>query len=81
MVYLLNEIGAACSRAASWVEKNPVENNGTLCDILSSLEEIPLHGSVMLRFTLFPPQDNVIVAIGRRRHPLSDARIDCRGLG
>jgi len=34
-------------------------------------ERLPVHWSWLMRFTLFPPQDNVIVANGRRGHPLS----------
>src|SRR5205823_11327949 len=34
-------------------------------------EGLPVQWTWVMRFTLFPPKDNVIVAGGRRRHPLS----------
>jgi hypothetical protein len=60
---------AACSGAAS--EEKAAEKSKTLEWTLSAAEDLPVQGSVVMRFTLFPPQDNVIVANGRRGLPLS----------
>jgi hypothetical protein len=53
----------ACSGAAS--DEKGANESKTIEWTPSAAEDLPVQRSVVMRFTLFPPQDNVIVANGR----------------